>query len=159
MPIQFQKASLADAQKLHRMQIVCFQPLLDKYGDTDTNPAAEPIERIKNRLLQPESNYYFICLNGQTIGAIRVVRLPENTCRISPMFLLPEFQGKGLAQETLYEIEKIYPQTVHWTLDTIKEEAKLCHLYEKMGYRTTGQEECIKQNMNIVFYEKRNDFI
>ena len=64
-----------------------------------------------------------------------------------------------MAQETLYEIEKIYPQTVHWTLDTIKEEAKLCHLYEKMGYRTTGQEECIQQNMTIVFYEKRTDFI
>lgn len=156
MQIQLQKASFTDAKELHSMQVVCFRPLLDKYGDVATNPAAEPLERIQNRLQQSETDYYFICLNSQKIGAIRVVRLPEDTCRISPMFLLPEFQGKGLAQQTLSAIEEIYPQAVRWTLDTIKEEEKLCHLYEKMGYRTTGREEIIQQNMTIVFYEKKD---
>ncbi len=156
--IHFQNASLTDAQELHRMQVTCFEPLLKKYGDVKTNPAAEPLERVKNRLQQPETDYYFICLDEQKIGAIRVVRLSETNCRISPMFLLPEFQGKGLAQETLSAIEKIYPQAVCWTLDTIKQETKLCHLYEKMGYRKTGREETIQSNLTIVFYEKRTDF-
>ena len=158
MTIHFQKASLADAKELYRMQVTCFEPLLKKYGDVKTNPAAEPPERMEKRLRQAETDYYFICLDHQKIGAIRVVRLPENTCRISPMFLLPEFQGNGLAQKALWEIEKLYPQAVRWTLDTIKEEAKLCHLYEKMGYQVTGQEESIQENMTIVFYEKRTDF-
>ncbi|MBQ8143898.1 MAG: GNAT family N-acetyltransferase [Butyricicoccus sp.] len=158
MQIQFKKTLFADATELHRMQVICFQPLLEKYGDTDTNPAAESIECVQNRLLQSETDYYFICLHEQKIGAIRVVRLPENTCRISPMFILPEFQNKGLAQATLLGIEKLYPQAVCWQLDTIKEEAKLCHLYEKLRYRTTGQERYIQQNMTIVFYEKRTDF-
>lgn len=158
MAIQFQKASISDAAELHRMQIICFQPLLDKYGDVKTNPAAEPLERMENRLRQAETDYYFICLGNQKIGAIRVVRLPENVCRISPMFLLPEFQGNGLAQKTLQEIEALYPQAVCWTLDTIKEESKLCHLYEKMGYQATGRKESIQANMTIVFYEKRTDF-
>ena len=157
MSIQFQKASLADAKGLHRMQIICFRPLLDKYGDVNTNPAAEPVERVQKRLQQPETDYYFICLDTEKIGAIRVVRLPENTCRISPMFILPEFQGKGLAQETLAKIEKLYPQAVCWQLDTIKEEAKLCHLYEKMGYLRTGHEELINDRMHIVFYTKEKE--
>lgn len=42
-----------------------------------------------------------------------------------------------------------------WTLDTIAQEAKLCYLYEKLGYRRTGKQETIKPGMDIVFYEKR----
>ena len=41
-----------------------------------------------------------------------------------------------------------------WNLDTIKQEPKLCHLYEKMGYRRTEKKNTIKEGMTLVFYEK-----
>jgi hypothetical protein len=41
-----------------------------------------------------------------------------------------------------------------WELDTIKQEGKLCHLYEKMGYKQTGREETIKEGMTLVFYAR-----
>ena len=52
------------------------------------------------------------------------------------------------------QVEALYPQANSWELDTIKEEAKLCHLYEKMGYKRTGKEEALQDNMVIVYYSK-----
>lgn len=41
-----------------------------------------------------------------------------------------------------------------WELDTILQEKGNCHLYEKMGYHTTGKTEVINERLMLVFYEK-----
>jgi hypothetical protein len=48
----------------------------------------------------------------------------------------------------------LYPQAEGWQLDTIKGETKLCHLYEKIGYKRTGKEEVLQDNITIVYYAK-----
>jgi hypothetical protein len=70
------------------------------------------------------------------------------------MFILPVFQGNSYAQAAIKQAERLYPETTKWVLDTIKQEKKLCHLYEKMGYKLTGVEENIKLGMDIVYYAK-----
>lgn len=50
--------------------------------------------------------------------------------------------------------ELLYPEAKHWELDKIKQETKLCHLYEKMGYKKTGKELSIKDKITLVFYKK-----
>jgi GNAT superfamily N-acetyltransferase len=148
------KANINDCHEIHEMQLIAFKELLDKYQDMQTNPGAETIERVVQRMEQDFTDYYFITLNGQHIGAIRILRLDTNKSRISPMFILPEFQGKGYAQQVIQKTENIYTHTDIWELNTIKQESKLCHLYEKMGYVPTGKEEAIQDGMTIIFYEK-----
>lgn len=148
------RANITDCEEIHALQVKSFQALLDKYNDVSTNPAAESVERISRRMNQNFTDYYFIQLHGRHIGAIRIVRLDNSICRISPMFILPEFQGKGYAQQTIAKVEALYPQANGWELDTIKEETNLCHLYEKMGYKKTGKEETLQDNMTIVYYAK-----
>ena len=70
---------------------------------------------------------------------------------------LPEYQGLGYAQEAIRLVEAVYPNASRWRLDTIEQEAKLCHLYEKLGYQKTGQTKQIKDGMDLVFYEKVMD--
>lgn len=154
MIVKLEKANITDCAEIHTMQIKSFKILLDKYKDIRTNPGAEPIERILERMNQEITDYYFIKLEDKHIGVIRIVRLPNKVCRISPMFILPEFQGKGYAQQAIMQVEALYPQENSWQLDTIKEETKLCHLYEKMGYKRTGKEEVLQENMVIVYYAK-----
>ena len=154
MKISLQKAEMEDCIQIHQMQIKSFNDLLDKYKDYNTNPAAESVERIEQRMAQDLTDYYFICLGNEDVGAIRIVRLKENTFRISPMFILPEYQGKGYAQQAILEAELLYPQAKHWELDTIKQETKLCYLYEKMGYKAVGKEENIQDGMTIIYYRK-----
>ena len=72
------------------------------------------------------------------------------------IFILPEFQGKGIAQETIRLCEEMHGNG-NWELDTILQESKNCHLYEKMGYRQTGKTEAINERLTLVFYEKREE--
>lgn len=153
--IELKKAEPQDCGAIHAMQVEAFAELLEKYRDTATSPGAEPLERIEARMAQDATDYYLILAKGHQIGAVRVQRLPENVCRVAPIFILPAFQGKGYAQAAMGALEKMYPHAEAWRLDTIREEAKLCHLYEKLGYRRTGQEEVLQPGMTIVYYEKQ----
>ena len=154
MPITLIKAIREDCFEIFEMQKNAFKALLDKYQDYDTNPGAEKPERIVWRFDEEETDYYFITLENRHIGAIRIRNLGEK-CELKQIFILPEYQGNGYAQETIRLVEELYPDAVLWELDTILQEKKLCHLYEKMGYKKTGKTENIKEGMDIVFYEKR----
>ncbi|WP_334305824.1 GNAT family N-acetyltransferase [Sporofaciens musculi] len=99
--------------------------------------------------------YYFICIGGQKAGAVRVVDPKEakTNKRISPIFILPEFQGQGIAQKAILLCEQIHGSN-NWELDTILQEPKNCHLYEKLGYQKTGKTKAINDKLTLVFYEK-----
>lgn len=137
------------------MQVESFTVLLQKYKDFDTNPASETYDRIKEKFEQPFTTYYFIMFNGQKAGAMRLIYSKnDNTARISPMFVLPKFQNKQLGQKAVVKLEEIYNDVETWSLDTILQEEKLCHFYEKLGYKKTGRFEHIKLGMDIAFYQK-----
>ena len=154
MEISLKKARSENCKQIHEMQIRSFAELLDKYHDYTTNPGAETIEKIEQRMAQDFTDYYFICLDNKHIGVIRIVKLNDDSCRIAPMLIEPKFQGKGYAQQVILKAEFLYSRAKHWTLDTIKQESKLCYLYEKMGYKITGKEENIKDDMTLVYYAK-----
>ncbi len=151
--IKLVKIAFQNGKELYQMRIRAFQPLLDKYQDYETNPAAESFEKFQ-RYFSENSDCYFILAGEEKVGALRVVRQLENACKLSPILVLPEYQGNGYAQQALTAVEKLYPKAKRWSLDTIKQEPKLLHLYEKAGYRRTSKEETVKEGMTLVFFEK-----
>lgn len=154
MEVSLFKATLDDAAKLHEIQVKAFMPLLEKYQDYETNPANESLEKVITRFNQPFTDYYLIKNLEVTIGGIRVIKMDNESYRVSPIFILPEHQGKGIAQKVFAIIEKIYHNARSWELDTIMQEEGLCHLYEKIGYRKTGKTRKINEKITIVFYKK-----
>ena len=156
MEIRLLRAGVEDAEELHAIQVESFRELFEKYQDFDTSPANESVEKVEARLKQNFTYYYFICIGMQKAGAIRIVDKKENgkNKRISPIFVLPEFQGQGIAQKAIRLCEEIHGKE-DWELDTILQEPKNCHLYEKMGYRQTGKTEVINERLTLVFYEKK----
>lgn len=125
MELVLKRAGLADAEFIWNMQKEAFAELLKRYQDYETNPASEPIDK-------------------QEEGKRK---------RISPLFILPQYWNRGLAQQAILAVEEIHGST-GWELDTILQEKGNCHLYEKMGYRVTGKQEQINKKMTLVFYEK-----
>lgn len=152
--IQLKKACENDSGQIHEMQIEGFRALLEKYRDYETSPGAETLERVKRRFSFNNVDQFFIRLADENIGYIRIQRLDEGVYRLSQMFILPVYQGRGFAQAAVKQAEALYPQAEKWVLDTIKQEQKLCHLYEKLGYKLTGAENNIKDGMDLVDYEK-----
>lgn len=157
MEVKLIRANVDDAKELHAMQVKSFRELLEKYQDFDTSPANESVEKVEARLKQEFTYFYFICLGAQKVGAIRIVDKKETgkNKRISPVFILPEFQGQGIAQKAIRLCEEMHGKE-DWELDTILQEPKNCYLYEKMGYRQTGKTEVINERLTLVFLSKSN---
>ena len=152
--MQLIRCTVADRELIREMQKEAFASLLEIYQDHDTSPANEPLERITWKLQHPDNYFYRIEMDGEIVGAIRVVDARDGSRkRISPLFILPPHRGKGYAQRAILEAERIHGAH-HWELGTILQEAKNCYLYEKMGYRQTSRRTVINDKMTIVGYEK-----
>ncbi|MCQ2513628.1 MAG: GNAT family N-acetyltransferase [Ruminococcus sp.] len=148
------QAEFEDCAKIHKMQVSCFMELFEKYKDYETSPATETLEKVQERFKQPFSKYYFIIVDNIEVGAVRIIHTGCHSMRISPIFVLPEYQNMGYAKMAMLELEKMYSDIKLWKLDTIEQEEKLCSFYEKLGYLPTGKRQDIKDNMTIVFYHK-----
>lgn len=103
--VTLKRATVHDAELIWRMQAAAFTGLLAKYQDLHTNPGNEPLDKVQRRLAQPDTYFYLIQADEETVGAIA--------------------QERGN-----------------------------CHLYEKMGYRTTGEAHEVKEDMTLIVCEK-----
>lgn len=151
--IQLERVPLAEAERLWQMQKAAFRELLARYQDRDTNPACETLECVRDKMTRPDSAFYWIKRGDTSVGAIRVVLRENESKRISPLFVLPQYRSRGIAQQAITVAENLYGDK-DWTLDTILQEPGNCHLYEKMGYRPTGEAKEINEKMTLIFYQK-----
>ena len=148
------KATEDDMKTIWEMQVRAFSDLLEKYRDYETSPAAEGFEIVLARYRQPWTTYYFILVQDEAVGAIRIVDKKDGSRkRISPVWIMPEHRNKGYAQAAITAAEQIYGSS-HWCLETILQEAGNLHLYEKMGYHQTGRIDRINDRMDVVCFEK-----
>ena len=154
MSIKLVEVTRDDLETVWKMQIKAFSGLLAKYQDYDLSPANESLDKIVARFEQPWTKYFFITSEVVNVGAVRVVDMKDGSRRrISPIWIMEEYRGKGYAQQAILAVEEIYGPD-NWSLDTILQEKGNCYLYEKMGYHQTGKTEHINDKMDIVFYEK-----
>lgn len=155
MKIKLIRVGLDEAEKLWKMQVKAFQSLYEKYQDTATSPATETVDKIIMRLKQSSTYYYFIDVDGTTVGAIRIVDRKEDVRpkRISPIFIMAEYRNCGYAQKSIKLAEEIHGNQ-NWELDTILQEKGNCYLYEKMGYHRTQKVKKINDRLTLISYKK-----
>lgn len=148
MNIKLVRIGVNEVENLWNMQIIEFKSLLEKYQDFRTSPGAESKEKIKAKLLQDYTYFYYIYVDENIVGAVRVVdKKDASRKRIAPN------RNKGIAQRVFSEIERIHGEN-NWKLDTIFQEKGNCYLYEKLGYKRVGELERINDAMDIVYYVK-----
>ncbi|TCN25211.1 GNAT family N-acetyltransferase [Mesobacillus foraminis] len=154
MEIRLEKAVDRDAEAIFDIQVRAFIPLLDKYKDYDTNPANEKLDKVRTRINNPDGGFYKILFGDVPVGAICVYWREETEFWISPMFILPEYQGKGIAQKAIRLMEELFPQATTWELRTILQEKRNCYLYEKMGYKLVKWQHKLNEKATLVHYKK-----
>lgn len=145
--------SPGDASALLNVEHQSFQALLEKYQDYETNPAMEPLDRLAQKLANPYREYWFILEDGQTAGFISVKHLEDSLC-VSPIGLLPKYQGMGIGYRAMLLLEETYPENQCWELETIFQEPRLCKFYESLGYQKTGELIPVKPGMDLISYKK-----
>ncbi|WP_163100558.1 GNAT family N-acetyltransferase [Peribacillus alkalitolerans] len=154
MEIRLEKATKSDAEVILDIQKKAFMPLLEKYQDYETSPANENIERVISRIINPKGGFYKIVVNHTIVGAICVFWKEEAQFWISPMFILPQYQGQKIAQQAIYYLEEMFPHATIWELATLLEEQRNCYLYEKLGFKQTGVTKKINDQTTLVYYKK-----
>ena len=145
----------SDIDTVFEIQRAAYKLLYEKYHDDDTSPYKESKETVLCKYMREGTIGYLFITEGVAVGAVRIDINTENKSgRIAALCVLPQYQGRGMAQKALLEIERLHPDIERWFLDTILEEEGNCHLYEKLGYRKTGKIEVVNERMTLVFYEK-----
>lgn len=156
--LQLMLAKTGDEELIHNMKYHSFLPLYQRYRDEETSPVKESINKVASQLKSDTTDYYIITLDSVPVGAVRVVNdgieNEEQLYRISPLFVLPEYQNMGIGYSVLQMLFAKYPNADKWRLSTIKQEFGNCHLYEKCGFTLVGSEVMINDKMTIVYYEK-----
>lgn len=155
MNITLERASEADANLLLELQARAFLPLLEKYQDTEHNPANETLERMLKRISNPKGCMHKIWADGRLAGAIGISwREEPSSLWIGPLFVDPALQGQGIARQAMDLAMALYPEAAVWGLATLLEEERNCRLYEKMGFTLTDRRQRLNERATLVFYER-----
>ena len=153
--IKLEEVQTDELPQVHKMQVESFMPLYEKYHD-EGSPAIESLERIQKRAERPNRKYYFIVYNGARVGVINLGHNDPDEKKISiisPIFILPKYQDRGIGYAAIMKSFDLYPEVETWKLDTILQEERNCHLYEKCGFKRVGEEHPVNDVMTLVDYE------
>lgn len=152
--IKIQKARLEDADKIYQIQQESFRDLYETYQDAHS-PYMESRERLLEKMQRPLTEHYLIYLDRELVGFSRVKLNDDHTNNwLGTTAILPNYQRNGYASQAIREIEKLYPATKRWSLDTILQEEHLVRLYEKLGYEAYRTEP-VQEEMDLVYMEKQ----
>lgn len=150
--IALKKASVDDADELLALQREVFMPLYKKYHDHETSPVTQTMERFSARFERGE--YYKILFEGKLAGSVFVYEKSPGLMRLHIINVLEKHHNKGIAQEVMKMLEHMYPEADAWELDTILNEERNCYLYEKMGYKRTGEAKEVNKDLTLIRYRK-----
>jgi isopentenyldiphosphate isomerase/GNAT superfamily N-acetyltransferase len=155
--VTLKKASAEDADELLALQKEVFMPLYKKYKDHETSPATQSMERFSARF--ERGDYFKILFEGELAGSVFVYEKAPGLMRLHIINILEQHHNKGIAQEVMKRLELMYPEANAWELDTILTEERNCYLYEKMGYRRTGDLTVINDDLTLIRYRKDSNLI
>ena len=147
---------MSDALLWQTLQKDGFADVYAAYRDDATSPYTEDISRIEHRMRDPKTVHYLIYDGKVNVGAFRIKYVADNTLKLGSLFILPPYRNKGYASAVLSQIEKRYSRAVSAiVLDTIAEEKRNVHLYEKCGFlRDASSDREISSAMHLIGFKK-----
>ncbi len=153
MEVRLVRAVESDAEELLLIQRECFRSEYEKYKD-DGSPYRLSLERMRGKIAYAGGAYYRIVYQAATVGGIWVYEKEPGTYRMSILYVLPAYQGRGIGQKSLMMVEDLHQDVIHWELDCPDDLPINRHCYEKAGYRLTGKKEVINDRLTLVCYQK-----
>ena len=154
MDFQLVRANADDAQDLLSMQRKCFKKHFERYQDFSGSPYKEELEKMLFKINHEQGNYYKIVSYKTCIGGIWILEKESKIFRVGIVYILPEYQGKGVGQKALAMAEKLHGDAKGWELDCPEDLAVNRRCYEKAGYTLTGEKEIINERLTLLSYKK-----
>ncbi len=131
------KATESDFQFLFDLlKQTMFNHVVATWGEWDEDFQVEYFRKK----FDPEKNWVIV-IDGKDAGGYMVTE-DAGTVKLDRMFLLPEYQGKGIGSHIVQNIlEEVAAKGKKLTLTVIKHNARVLPFYERLGLRVVGENE------------------
>jgi len=98
------------------------------------------IEKRKRHILElPRNTKYLVVKDGEKIiGVCRAVK-QENRQQLQALYVLPEYQGKGIGYALWQEAEKFFDATKEIYVQVASYNKHAIDLYKKIGFKDNGK--------------------
>jgi len=154
MNLQLIRATANDAQDMLTMQKKCFKIHFERYQDLSGSPYKEVLEKMLFRINYEKGSYYKIISSNTLIGGIWVFEKEPKIFRVGIVYILPEYQSKGIGQKAMAMAENLHRDAKSWELECPEDLSINRRCYEKAGYTLTGEKEIINDKLTLVYYKK-----
>ena len=98
--------------------------------------------------------YYKILDGDVIIGGIVIFPHQDGHYELGRIYLLPEYQNRGIGTLAMHFVEFTFPTATRWALDTPCWAIRNHHFYEKEGYLKVGESPHKTDDDFAFLYEK-----
>ncbi len=102
--------------------------------------------------IEERACYKIIC-DDILVGNITARDNQDGSCYLGCVYIIPEYENRGIGQMALHFIESCFPETSVWTLETPADKKRNHSFYKKAGYQIV--KEFIEGTVKLVLFEKR----
>jgi ribosomal-protein-alanine N-acetyltransferase len=149
-------ARATEAKEIHQILSEAFEPYRPSYTAEAYSVTVPSPREIEQRIRDPRTDVLVAALHDEVIGTVTVHEKAENELHAGSMAVNPNFQGQGIGQRLLEEVERLARERSRPTisLESFEPLTKAIALYERYGFERTGKE---RPYHGITIFEMRKD--
>ncbi|MEU1624571.1 GNAT family N-acetyltransferase [Streptomyces sp. NPDC020096] len=154
MSVTISTATGDDAEKILKLQYLCYQREAELYGDYGIEPLTQTLDALRAEL--GEGCVLVARLGEEVVGSVRGTVDADGTARIAKLIVHPRMQRHGLGGRLLRAIEERLAaerEAKRFQLFTGHRNEGNLRLYRRLGYAQTGTEQ-INRRLSLVTMEK-----
>jgi len=154
MSVIISAATEQDAEKILKLQYLCYQSEAELYGDYSIEPLTEPLESVKAELAR--GTVLVARLGEEVVASVRGAVDADGTARINKLIVHPRMQRHGLGGRLLAAVEAKLGgdgAAKRFQLFTGHRSEHNLRLYRKHGYVAVGTKR-VDERLSLVTLAK-----
>lgn len=133
--LQLEKAELADAEEILRIQKSAFQSEAEIHDDFNIPPLVQTLDSVKTDF--SGFDFFKTIYEDKIVGTIKVQLIDMHKLWIGRLVVDPVYQNRGIGKFMMSEIEGVYEMAKIFELFTGEKSRRNIQFYKSLGYRIT----------------------
>ncbi|MEY9873375.1 GNAT superfamily N-acetyltransferase [Streptacidiphilus sp. MAP12-33] len=158
MSVTTSVATEDDAERILKLQFLCYQGEAELYGDWTIDPLTQTLDSMRTEL--KEHHVLVARLGDEVVGSVRGRVDADGVGRIGRLMVHPRMQRHGLGSRLLRAMEQQLASdgrvTAGYRLFTGHRSIGNLRLYQRLGYRQTQVEE-VNSRLSFIVLEKHSE--
>jgi ribosomal protein S18 acetylase RimI-like enzyme len=155
MSVTISTADHSDAEKILKLQYLCYQGEAALYGDYTIEPLTQTLDELRAELA--EGVVLVARLGEEVVGSVRGAVDDDGTARIGKLIVHPRLQRHGLGGRLLGALEgrlAAEAEAKRYRLFTGHRSQVNLRMYRKLGYEQVGAAQPVSRRLSLVTMEK-----